>query len=172
VAQRGRDVFRSLQFHDHDGHAVQEKDDVWAARVAAIDFELAYGEPVVLPVFPIHESRKITPNLVPLPELDLGALHQKVMDALVLANWVRQARVSNLADSLIDGISRKVRVQPDNSSAQAVYKDYVTKGFSLSAGAVRSEIPAMSAREAKAVEKVQDVLFDVIFDGLRHHATS
>ncbi len=151
---RGLLVSRVLQL-DHAERQPVEKDHDVRPPVVPLrpdHRELVDGQPVVVVrILEVDHARLRAPDGLPRPVVFNGhAVHEHLVDGPIALDQRRAVRPNDLAEGIVEGFLRQVRVQPDECFAQAPLQDYVAVcGVgALGAGLAYGDLGAVRDREA------------------------
>jgi hypothetical protein len=163
-APEGRVLVRGvLEFDEHERQAVHEQYHVRTARVLGLAYrELVDREPVVgvglVELKDPHLSAR--DGAVRAAILHRDPIHQVAMEGTVACFQGRAFGTGELAESVVQGLGGKIRVEGRERLAQAVFQQYLPIVLPLGSQLARCDVGAVLDRVAEAFEPGEGRSFD------------
>jgi len=123
--------------------------------------ELIDHQPVVLlRVGEIHQPDLVAHD-APLfvPVLDVHTLGEHLVELTVVGHEAGAIRTDNLPESILQSLSRYIRVQSSQGRAQPLYQHHITVASPLRVQAIAGDVRASEVLIAKALEPVNGGFF-------------
>ena len=164
-ADRGLLVGRILQLDHAERQPVDEDHDVRPPVVPLRPDhrELVDRQPVVVVrIVEVNHARlRARDRPVRPPVLDRDAIDEHPMDGPVAVDESRPLRPNDLAEGVVEGVLRQVRVQSDEGLVEAPLKDHVAVGgvAALGGGLAEGDFGAVSHGEARTGQPGQSCFF-------------
>ena len=163
---------RVLQLDHRERQAVDEQHHVGPARVLVLGHaELVDGQPVVrLGLVEVdHAGLRAADPAVAVAVFHGHAVHEQPVRGAVLQDQLGALGAEELAEGIVEGFGRQLRIEPRQRVAQPPFEDDLAVVLPLGVGLARRDLGAVDDLPAHAFQPGERRLFD---DGFRDAAVA